>query len=80
VVIAEGDVKLTHLRRDRRCVLVVFEAIPPFRGVEVRGEGELVEGDVTAARTVGRTKAPGLPCLSAAGEEGRPERYRNGHG
>lgn len=51
VVIAEGDVKLTHLRRDRRCVLVVFEATPPFRGVEVRGEGELREGDVTAART-----------------------------
>jgi hypothetical protein len=51
VVIAEGDVKLTHLRRDRRCVLVVFEATPPFRGVELRGEGELVEGDVTAART-----------------------------
>ena len=52
VVIAEDDVKLTHLRRDRRCILVVFEATPPFRGVELRGEGELVEGDVTAARTV----------------------------
>ena len=51
VVIAEGDVKLVHLRRDPRCVLVVFEATPPFRGVELRGEGELVEGDVTAART-----------------------------
>lgn len=50
VVIAEGDVKLAHLRRDRRCILVVFEATPPFRGVEVRGEGEVVEGDVTAAR------------------------------
>ncbi|TML15589.1 MAG: TIGR03618 family F420-dependent PPOX class oxidoreductase [Actinobacteria bacterium] len=51
VVIAERDVKLAHLRRDPRCVLVVFESTPPFRGVEVRGEGELVEGDVTAART-----------------------------
>jgi PPOX class probable F420-dependent enzyme len=51
VVIAEGDVKLAHLRRDPRSILVVFEATPPFRGVEVRGEGELVEGDVTAART-----------------------------
>jgi Pyridoxamine 5'-phosphate oxidase len=49
VVIAEGDVKLTHLRRDRRCVLVVLEATPPFRGVEVQGESELLEGDVTAA-------------------------------
>ncbi len=43
VVIAEGDVKLTHLRRDPRSILVVFEATPQFRGVEVRGEGELVE-------------------------------------
>jgi PPOX class probable F420-dependent enzyme len=50
VVIAEGDVKLRHLARDPRCALVVFEAVPPFRGVEVRGVPELVRGDVTAAR------------------------------
>jgi PPOX class probable F420-dependent enzyme len=50
VVIAEGDVKLRHLARDPRCVLVVFEAVPPFRGVEVRGVPELIEGDMTAAR------------------------------
>jgi hypothetical protein len=37
VVIAEGDVKLQHLARAPRCTLVVFEAVPPFRGVEVRG-------------------------------------------
>jgi PPOX class probable F420-dependent enzyme len=50
VVVAEGDIKLRHLARDPRCVLVVFEAVPPFRGVEVRGVPEIVEGDVTAAR------------------------------
>lgn len=50
VVIAEGDVKLRHLARDPSCILVVFEAVPPFRGVEVRGVPELVEGDVTEAR------------------------------
>jgi PPOX class probable F420-dependent enzyme len=50
VVIAEGDVKLRHLARDPRCVLLVFEAVRPFRGVEVRGVPELVRGDVTAAR------------------------------
>jgi hypothetical protein len=49
-VIAKGDVKLRHLARDSRCVLVVFEAVRPFRGVEVRGVGELVECDVTSAR------------------------------
>ncbi len=37
VVIAKGDLKLRHLVRDPRCVLVVFEAVRPFRGVEVRG-------------------------------------------
>jgi PPOX class probable F420-dependent enzyme len=50
VVIARGDVKLRHLARDPRCALVVFEAARPFRGIEVRGRPELVEGDVTEAR------------------------------
>jgi PPOX class probable F420-dependent enzyme len=50
VVVAEGDAKLRNLRRDPRCVLLVFEAVPPFHGIEVRGDAELLEGDVTAAR------------------------------
>jgi PPOX class probable F420-dependent enzyme len=50
IVIAEGDVKLAHLQRDPRCTLLVFEAVPPFRGVEIRSVPTLVEGDVTAAR------------------------------
>lgn len=50
VVIALGDVKLRHLERDPRCSLLVFEAVPPFRGVEVRGEASLTQGDVTEAR------------------------------
>jgi PPOX class probable F420-dependent enzyme len=50
IVIALGDVKLRHLERDPRCSLLVFEAVPPFRGVEVRGEASLTQGDVTEAR------------------------------
>lgn len=50
IVIAEDDVKLGHLRRDPRCSLVVFEAVRPFRGIEVRGEAELVECDVQPIR------------------------------
>jgi len=50
VVIAEGDLKLRHLAHDPRCALVVFEAVRPFRGVEVRGVAELVEGDVSSLR------------------------------
>lgn len=49
-MIAKGDVKLRHLARNPCCVLVAFEAIRPFRGVEGRGVAELVEGDVTSAR------------------------------
>ena len=50
VVIAHGDVKLKHLAHDPRCALLVFEAVPPFRGIEVRGVPELIEGDVTPVR------------------------------
>jgi PPOX class probable F420-dependent enzyme len=50
VVIAEGDVKLRHLARDPRCILLVFEAVPPFRGIEIRGDAELVTVDVTPVR------------------------------
>src|SRR4051794_33005922 len=50
VVIAEGDIKLKHLARRPGCALVVFEAVPPFRGVRLEAEPELVAGDVTDAR------------------------------
>jgi hypothetical protein len=48
VAIAEGDLELRHLRRDPRCALVAFEPVRPFRGIEVRGLAELIEGDVGA--------------------------------
>lgn len=50
LVIAKGDVKLGHLERDPRCLLVVFEAVPPFRGVAVNGTAELVDRDVREIR------------------------------
>ena len=50
VVIAEDDVKLRHLARRPECSLVVFEAVPPFRGVRVEGEPTLQAGDVRAVR------------------------------
>jgi hypothetical protein len=49
-VLADGDVKRQHLARTPRCILVVFEAVPPFRGVEVKGQPELIEQDVTEVR------------------------------
>jgi len=50
VVIAEGDAKLRRLERDPRCSLLIFEAVPPFRGVEASGEAELIRGDATPVR------------------------------
>ena len=50
VVVAEGDPKLVHLRRDSRCTFLAFDAEPPFRGVRVEGPAELVECDVTPYR------------------------------
>jgi hypothetical protein len=50
VIVAEDDVKLRHLERRRECSLVVFEAVPPFRAVRVRGAPELIHCDVTPVR------------------------------
>jgi PPOX class probable F420-dependent enzyme len=50
VVIAEGDPKLVHLRRDPRCTFVAFDVEPPFAGVRVEGDAALVECDVTPYR------------------------------
>ena len=38
VVVAKTDIKLQHLTRDPRAVLMIFETIAPFRGVKVRAE------------------------------------------
>jgi PPOX class probable F420-dependent enzyme len=51
VVVAEGDAKLHRLERDPRCSLLIFEAVPPFRGVEASGVAELIRGDATPVRT-----------------------------
>lgn len=51
IVFAEGDVKRQHLGRTPRCLLLIFEAVPPFRAIEVKGEPELEDTDITSART-----------------------------
>lgn len=53
VVIAAGDRKLAYLGHDPRCTLLVFEATPPFRGVQVRAEAVLsTEGVAEARRSI----------------------------
>jgi PPOX class probable F420-dependent enzyme len=50
VVMAIADRKLAHLRRDPRCVLLIFETVPPFRGVKVRGRATLTPDEGAEAR------------------------------
>ena len=45
VVIAENDVKLRHLAARTECELVVFETVPPFRGMRVRSDQPLLTRD-----------------------------------
>ena len=52
VVIAEGDVKLTHLRRRQECSLIVFETVAPFRGVRVEGPPRLIPDEENRVRSV----------------------------
>ena len=50
VVIAASDPKLAHLQRDPRCVLLIFEAAAPFRGVMVRDRASLAPDDGARVR------------------------------
>jgi hypothetical protein len=45
VVIAEGDLKLRHLTTRPECELVVFETVPPFRGIRVRSDQPILTRD-----------------------------------
>ena len=53
-VATSGDgMKVTHLRRDPRAGIVVFEQTPPYRGVELRGHARLVtDGAAETARRI----------------------------
>ncbi len=42
IAIGLNDVKARHLRRDRRASVVVAEAEPPLRGLEIRGSARLM--------------------------------------
>lgn len=72
-VVAASDAKLGHLRRDPRCVLLVFEVSPPFRGVMVRDRATLVFDEGAQARFAIATKylGPG-PGREYADLERRP--------
>jgi PPOX class probable F420-dependent enzyme len=50
VVTRSDDVKARHLRRDPRANIVVYEHVPPYRGIEIRTEVRLLDaGDAPRA-------------------------------
>jgi PPOX class probable F420-dependent enzyme len=53
VFTGDDDVKVRHIRRDPRVAIVVCEQLPPYRGIEVRGQARLeANGDTAAMRRV----------------------------
>jgi PPOX class probable F420-dependent enzyme len=50
VVTGAGDVKVQQLRRDPRANIVVYEHVPPYRGIEVRCEARLEDAGDTVRR------------------------------
>jgi PPOX class probable F420-dependent enzyme len=48
--LGRGDVKVQHLRRDPRASVAVYESDPPYRGLELRGQAELLEDGITELR------------------------------
>ena len=55
-----NDAKVRNLRADPRASVVVYESVPPYRGVEVRGTASLItEGAAeTAERIAARYEEP----------------------
>ena len=43
VVVFAEDIKVKHLGRDPRASILVYEHVPPYRGLELRGEAQVLE-------------------------------------
>jgi PPOX class probable F420-dependent enzyme len=52
-VVSRGeDVKVGHLRRDPRANIVVYEHVPPYRGIEIRGDARLESAPAETVRRI----------------------------
>jgi PPOX class probable F420-dependent enzyme len=53
VATSRHDIKVRHLRRDARAVILVYEPTPPYRGIELRTRPTLLaEGAREAAQEI----------------------------
>ena len=89
IVVARDDLKVDLLRNDPRAILLIFETVPPFRGVRVAGAATLTPDDRAAARRAIASRYLGPePGRAYADLERRPpgfvramaERHRHGLG
>ena len=55
-------IKAQHLRRDPRAAVLVCEQVTPYRGIELRGEPELITQDVAEAGERVATRYLGEPA------------------
>ena len=69
VVVATSDAKARHLANDPRAVLMIFEAVAPFRGVRVRADAELDDADVDEVRRAISTRYLGPEAADAFVEQ-----------
>lgn len=68
IVVGTDGVIARHLRRDPRITLLVYDNEPPWRGIEVRGEGRLQHdrAEATDRRMAARYLSPQQAELFAA--------------
>jgi PPOX class probable F420-dependent enzyme len=73
VVVGPNGVKLQHLRRDPHASIVVYEHQPPYRGLEVRGEAQVLPDGAAeaiasmAVRYLGPEDGPAYAATSGNG-------------
>jgi thiosulfate/3-mercaptopyruvate sulfurtransferase len=71
VVTSADDVKVRHLRRDPRASIVVYEHVPPYRGIELRTEARLTAdaGAVAAIASRYLGDEEGRACAESAPDD-----------
>jgi PPOX class probable F420-dependent enzyme len=82
VVVYPTDIKLKHLRRDSRASIVVYEHDPPYRGLEVRGEAQILDeggAEAIASMAVRYLGPEDGPAYAATVTDSKLVRLEPGH-
>jgi PPOX class probable F420-dependent enzyme len=82
VVVYPTDIKLKHLHRDSRVSIVVYEHDPPYRGLEVRGEAQILDeggAEAIASMAVRYLGPEDGPAYAATVTDSKLVRLEPGH-